>query len=76
MNFNCQPGIDKKNIINAVIRIWCRVQNKTAFSDAYRETKLWNWLLNQQYLKLTNFEVDLENIETLLVNNFNTNSDF
>jgi len=47
-----QPGIDKKNVISAAIRIWCRAQNKTAFSDADRETKLWNWLLNQQYLEL------------------------
>src|SRR5581483_11647075 len=33
-NFDCQPGIDKKNIINAAVRIWCKVQNKTVFSDA------------------------------------------
>src|SRR6185503_18775592 len=51
-NFRCQQNIDKKNILNAAIKIWCHVQARTTFSETDKETKCWNWLLNQQYLSL------------------------
>src|SRR6185437_3002673 len=72
-NFHCQRSIDKKNILNAAMKIWCRVQARTTFSETDKETKCWNWLLNQQYLSLVNNIIDLNTMASLLTKRFNIN---
>ena len=74
-NFRCQPKIDKKNILNAAMRIWSRVQFRTNFTEADKETKCWNWLLNQQYLNLVNYSIDINALESLLTKRLDLESD-
>ena len=74
-NFRCQPNIDKKNIINAAMRMWCHVQSRTNFAEADKGTKCWNWLLNRLYLNLANSNIDLNAAESLLTKRPNMDVD-
>ena len=74
-NFHCQPNIDKKNILNAAMRMWCHVQSRTNFAEADKGTKCWNWLLNRLYLNLANSNIDLNAAESLLTKRPNMDVD-
>ena len=57
------------------MRIWSRVQFQTNFTEADKETKCWNRLLNQQYLNLVNYSIDINALESLLMKRLDLDSD-
>ncbi|CAB4441352.1 unnamed protein product [Rhizophagus irregularis] len=69
-NFIIKPGYNREILSKFAMRAWNSVRVKETLSDAEREIEKWEWIMSQEYFKLTDMKVNLIGKKKFLNQNF------